>query len=72
VPSLIVNFKWSDKGMKLESTELTMLGRAAKVIATKDETTIVGGKGKKKDIDARIAQLRGLMEKETNRSQYFD
>ncbi|MGB3072690.1 MAG: chaperonin GroEL [Candidatus Moraniibacteriota bacterium] len=62
----------SDKGMKLESTELAMLGHATKVIATKDETTIVGGKGKKKDIEGRVTQLRGLMDKETNRGQYSD
>lgn len=51
-----------DKGMKLETTELSSLGQAQKVIATKDDTTIVGGKGKKKDIDARIAQLKSLIE----------
>lgn len=45
-------------GVKLESAEPSMLGRAAKVIATKDKTVIVGGKGKKADIDARIAQLK--------------
>jgi chaperonin GroEL len=49
-----------DKGMKLENTEISMLGGAAKVIATKDTTTIVAGKGKKKDIEARIEQIRGL------------
>jgi len=48
----------TDKGMKLESTELSMLGRAVKVIATKDDTTIVGGKGKKKDIDARVTLIK--------------
>lgn len=46
-----------DKGMKLESAELNMLGKAQKVSATKDETTIIGGEGKKKDIDARIEQI---------------
>ncbi len=46
-----------DKGMKLENTEVVMLGRAQKVIATKDDTTIVGGLGKKKDIDARVALI---------------
>ncbi len=46
-----------DKGMKLETIELPMLGQAAKVIATKDETTIVGGKGKKKDIEARVLEI---------------
>jgi len=48
-----------DKGMKLESTEFNMLGQAQKVIATKDETTVVGGAGKKKDIEARIEQIQG-------------
>jgi chaperonin GroEL len=47
-----------DKGMKLESTEFAMLGQAQKVIAHKDETTIVGGAGKKKDITARIEQIQ--------------
>lgn len=45
-------------GIKLESATLDMLGRARRVIATKDTTTIVGGKGKKSAIDARVAQLR--------------
>ncbi|MHB8651766.1 MAG: chaperonin GroEL [Minisyncoccota bacterium] len=47
-----------DVGIKLESAELSMLGRASKVIATKDKTTIVGGKGKKADIEDRVASLR--------------
>jgi chaperonin GroEL len=38
--------------------ELTVLGKANKVIATKDSTVIIGGKGNKKEIDARVAQLR--------------
>ncbi len=46
------------EGMKFESVTLEMLGRASKVIATKDKTVIVGGKGPKKEIEARIAQLR--------------
>lgn len=48
----------TDKGMKLESTELSMLGRATKVLSTKDDTTIVGGKGKKKDIEDRVALIK--------------
>ena len=40
-----------------------MLGRAQKIISTKDDTTIVGGKGKKKDIDARVEQIRAQVEK---------
>ncbi len=47
-----------ETGMKLDTAELAMLGRANKVIATKDSTTIVGGKGKKADIDARVASLK--------------
>lgn len=47
-----------ETGMKMESVELDMLGHASKVIATKDATTIVGGKGKKKEIEARISQLK--------------
>jgi chaperonin GroEL len=57
-----------DTGMKLESMDLSMLGRAQKVIASKDETTIVGGEGKKKDIEARIAQIKGQIE--TTDSKY--
>jgi len=51
------------KGMKLESTKLSMLGTAQKVIATKDNTTIVGGKGKKKDIEVRVAEIKSLVAK---------
>lgn len=47
-----------DVGIKLENAELNMLGKASKVIATKDNTVIVGGKGKKADIEARLSQLR--------------
>lgn len=57
-----------DKGMKLESAELNMLGRAQKVIATKDDTTIVGGAGKKKDIEARSSQI--LAQAEATDSKY--
>lgn len=45
-------------GMKLEKVELNDLGKARRIIATKDNTTIVGGKGKKEDIEDRIAQVR--------------
>ncbi len=50
-------------GLKLENVELTDLGTASKVMATKDKTTIVGGKGKKADIEARIEQIRGEIER---------
>lgn len=45
-------------GRKLETVEVSMLGRASRVVATKDSTVIVGGKGKKADIDDRIKELR--------------
>lgn len=45
-------------GVKFENATIDMLGRAQKVIATKDSTIIMGGKGAKKDIDARVAQIR--------------
>lgn len=53
-------------GLKLENAELDMLGHASRVIADKDETTIVGGKGKQKDIDARVAQIKQAIEQETS------
>ncbi len=45
-------------GIKLESVTLDMLGRADKVIVDKDNTTIVGGKGSKDNINARIEQIK--------------
>lgn len=57
-----------DKGMKLENTTLAMLGSAEKVIATKDATTIVAGKGKKKDIETRVLEIKALIEK--SKSEY--
>lgn len=48
-------------GIKFENATLSMLGKANRVVATKDATTIVGGKGKKADISARIAQLKTQM-----------
>ncbi len=49
-------------GVKLENAELSSLGRASRIIATKDSTVVIGGKGKKSDIDARVAQLKGQRE----------
>ncbi len=45
-------------GVKLENVEPSMLGRASRVVSTKDNTVIVGGKGKKADIQSRIESLR--------------
>ena len=49
-------------GVTFENATLSMLGRAARVVATKDATTFVGGKGKRADIEARIGQLKAQME----------
>ena len=55
-----------EKGIKMESVDVAMLGRAHRVIAGKENTTIVGGKGKKQDIDKRVSQLRAQIEKATS------
>src|SRR3989338_4996855 len=55
-----------EKGMKLEGVELAMLGKAHRVVATKEKTTFVSGKGKKTDIDKRIAQLKSQITKSTS------
>jgi chaperonin GroEL len=55
-----------DLGIKLESVTLDMLGRAKKVRIEKDNTTIIDGAGKKKEIQGRIAQLRAQMEETTS------
>ncbi len=47
-----------DVGIDFENADLSMLGKARKVIATKDSTVIVGGKGKRGDIESRISQLK--------------
>jgi len=51
-----------DLGIKLENVTLDMLGQAKKIVITKDDTTIVDGAGKKKDIEARVAQIRQQIE----------
>jgi chaperonin GroEL len=56
-----------DTGGNFEKATLESLGHAAKVIATKDKTIIVGGKGGKKDIDARAAQLRAQVKETTSK-----
>jgi chaperonin GroEL len=55
-----------DLGIKLENVTLDMLGRAKKVVITKDDTTIVGGAGKKADIEARVAQIKQQIEDTTS------
>jgi chaperonin GroEL len=51
-----------DLGIKLESVTLNQLGRAKKVRITKDDTTIIGGAGAKKDLEARITQIKAQIE----------
>jgi chaperonin GroEL len=55
-----------DLGIKLESVTLNQLGRAKRVRITKDDTTIIGGAGSKKEIDARIAQLKAQIAETTS------
>jgi chaperonin GroEL len=53
-------------GLKLENTELSSLGRARRVVSTKENTTIVEGKGKKEEIESRVSQLRQQIEGTTS------
>jgi len=55
-----------DLGIKLENVTLEMLGQAKKVVITKEETTVVEGVGKKKDIQARCNQIRAQIEETTS------
>ena len=56
----------ADLGVKLENVTTNMLGRAKKVMIDKENTTIVGGAGKKTDIQARIAQIKTQIEDTTS------
>jgi chaperonin GroEL len=53
-------------GIKLESVTVNMLGRAKKVVIDKENTTIVNGAGKKKDIEARVGQIKAQIEETTS------
>ena len=55
-----------DLGIKLESVTLQMLGRAKKVRIEKENTTIIDGSGKKKDIEARVGQIKAQIEETTS------
>ncbi len=55
-----------DLGIKLENVNLSMLGRAKKVMIEKENTTIVNGAGKKSDIEGRIAQIKAQIEETTS------
>lgn len=58
-----------DVGLKLENTEVDQLGKADRVVATKDKTTIVGGKGKKSTITDRVNALKTQL---VNTTSKFD
>lgn len=55
-----------ERGFKLENADLTFLGKAEKVTIDKDNTTIVGGAGKKADITARVNQIKAQIETTTS------
>ena len=55
-----------EKGLDLKKTEISMLGQAQKVVATKDDATVVGGKGKKEEIETRVAQIKKQAENSEN------
>ena len=55
-----------DLGIKLENVTIQMLGRAKKAILEKEKTTLVDGAGKKKEIEARVAQLKQQIEETTS------
>ena len=55
-----------DLGIKLENVTPAMLGRAKKVVIEKEKTTIVDGAGKKKDIEARVNQIKAQIEETTS------
>jgi chaperonin GroEL len=60
------NLITEELGRKLETTQIADLGRADKVVSTKDDTTIVGGAGNAADIKARIEQIRAEIDKSTS------
>src|SRR5277367_4753247 len=55
-----------DLGIKLESVTPAMLGRAKKIVIEKEKTTVVDGAGKKKDIEARVNQIKAQIEETTS------
>ena len=55
-----------EKGHKLESTTMEMLGKCEKIVIDKDNTTIVNGSGKKKDIEMRVNQIKSQIESSTS------
>lgn len=62
------DFVSEERGLKMENVEVTQLGQAHRVVALKDNTTIVGGKGTKTEIDKRIKQIK--LQIEQNDSEF--
>ncbi len=56
-----------DMGLKLENTELSQLGRADRIVSTKDKTTIIGGAGEKIAITERISALKAQLDQTTSK-----
>lgn len=52
-----------ETGLKLDKVELSLLGQAEKIVADKDKTTIIGGKGKKEVLEARVSEIKVLIDK---------
>ena len=57
-----------DLGLKLDTIELSSLGRANRIVSKKDSTVIIGGKGKKSEIDSRLKELK--KQKESTKSKF--
>jgi chaperonin GroEL len=57
---------FEDLGIKVENVELEDLGRAKKIVVTKDSTTLIEGAGKKADIEGRVRQIRNRIEETTS------
>ena len=55
-----------DVGVKLENVDLSQLGQATRVVIDRDNTTIIGGKGGKSEIEGRIRQIRSQIDKTTS------
>jgi len=55
-----------ETGRKLETVTVQDLGRAEKIVSDKENTTIIGGKGKKSDIEGRIKEIRAEIDKSTS------
>src|SRR3989338_8362038 len=53
-------------GLKIQNADVEMLGKARRIVSDKDNTTIIGGEGKKSDIDNRVKQIKAQVERVTS------